>query len=149
MASAHLVVGLATTALFAAATLVGAWSWARRRAGSVFWAVLRAGQVALVVQVVLGGLLLLAGRRTTDLHLVYGLLPLGVSFAAEQLRVSAAQTVLDARGLASSQAVGELADAEQRAVVLAILRRELGVMTLAAGVITALALRAGAVSGGL
>ena len=149
MTSAHLVVGLATTGLFAAATLFGAWSWIRRRPGSAFWPILRAGQAALVVQAVLGGVLLLAGRRTTDLHLVYGLLPLGVSFAAEQLRVSAAQTVLDARGHASPQAVGELPGHEQRAVVLAILRRELGVMTVAAAVITALLLRAGFVSGGL
>jgi hypothetical protein len=149
MASAHLVVGLATTALFAAATLVGAWSWIRRLPGPAFWPILRVGQAALVVQVVLGGLLLLAGRRTTDLHLVYGLLPLGVSFAAEQLRVSAAQTVLDARGHASPQAVGELPEGEQRALVLVILRRELGVMTVGAGVVTALLLRAGAVSGGL
>jgi hypothetical protein len=149
MASAHLVVGLATIALFAVATLLGAWSWARRRPGRAFWAILRAGQAALVAQVILGGVLLVAGRRTSDLHLVYGLLPLGVSFAAEQLRVSAAHTVLDARGLASPEAVGELPDADQRALVLAILRREVGVMTVAAGVVTALALRAGVVSGGL
>jgi len=149
MTSAHLVVGLATIVLFAAATLLGAWSWIRRRPGPVFWPMLRTGQAGLVVQALLGGLLLLAGRRTSDLHLVYGLLPLGVSFAAEQLRVSAAQSVLDARGHASPQAVGELPGAEQRALVVAILRRELGVMTVAAAVITALLLRAGFVSGGL
>jgi hypothetical protein len=149
MTSVHLVVGLATTALFAVATGLGAWSWARRRAAPAFWPVLRAGQAALVVQVIVGGLLLLAGRRTTDLHLIYGLLPLGVSFAAEQLRVSAAQTVLDARGHACAEAVGELHEDEQRELVLAILRRELGVMTVAAAVITALLLRAASVAGGL
>ena len=149
MSTVHLVVGLATTALFALATLLGAWSWVRRRPARAFWPLLRAGQAALVVQVILGGLLLLAGRRATDLHLVYGLLPLGVSFAAEQLRVSAAQTVLEARGHASAQAVGELVEDEQRELVLAILRRELGVMTVAAAVITLLLLRAASVAGGL
>jgi len=149
MTSLHLVVGLATTALFACATALGAWGWTRRRPARAFWAVLRAGQAALVAQLILGGLLLLAGRRATDLHLIYGLLPLGVSFAAEQLRVSAAQTVLDARGHPSAQAVGELAEGEQREVVLAILRREVGVMTVAAAVITALLLRAASVAGGL
>lgn len=149
MTSVHLVVGLATTALFALATVLGAWSWVRRRPARTFWAVLRAGQAALVVQVALGGLLLLAGRRTGDLHLIYGLLPLGVSFAAEQLRVSAAQTVLDSRGHASAQAVGELPEADQREVVMAILRREVGAMTIAAAVITALLLRAASVAGGL
>jgi hypothetical protein len=149
VSSFHLVVGLATTALFAVATVLGAWSWARRRPARAFWPVVRAGQAALVVQVILGGLLLLAGRRTTDLHLIYGLLPLGVSFAAEQLRVSAAQTVLDARGHASAQAVDELGEDEQRELVVAILRRELGVMTIAAAVIIALLLRAGSVAGGL
>ena len=149
MSTVHLVVGLATTALFALATLLGAWSWVRRRPARAFWPLLRAGQAALVVQVILGGLLLLAGRRAADLHLIYGLLPLGVSFAAEQLRVSAAQTVLDARGHASAQAVGELRDDEQRELVLAILRRELGVMTVAAAVITLLLLRAASVAGGL
>ena len=149
MTSAHLVVGLATAALFGLATVLGAWSWARRRSAGAFWPLLRAGQAALAVELLLGGLLLLAGRRTTDLHLIYGLLPLGVSFAAEQLRVSAAQTVLDARGHASAQAVGELPEEDQRELVLAILRRELGVMTVAAAVVTILLLRAASVAGGL
>ncbi|MFL5819557.1 MAG: hypothetical protein ACJ76S_02600 [Solirubrobacteraceae bacterium] len=149
MSTAHLVVGLMAIVLFAAAALVGGWRWMRRRPGPGFWPVLRAGQAALVVQAALGGLLLLAGRRTTDLHLVYGLLPLGVSFAAEQLRVSAAQTVLDTRGHDSARAVGGLPEHEQRALVHAIVRRELGVMTVAAAIITALLLRAGFGSGGL
>ena len=36
--------------------------------------------------------------------------------------------MLDARGLADAQAVGALAADEQRSVVLAIVRREIGVM---------------------
>ena len=51
-----------------------------------------------------------SGTSRPSLHLLYGVLPLLVSFIAEQLRVSAAQMVLDARGFESAQAVGELPD---------------------------------------
>jgi hypothetical protein len=61
---------------------------------------------------------------------------------AEQFRVTSAETVLEARGLEDAAAVGRLDEAGQRSVVLAILRRELGVVALAAGVVAFLALRA-------
>jgi hypothetical protein len=61
---------------------------------------------------------------------------------AEQLRVISAQTILDRRALADAQAVGELPEAEQRAVVAEIVRRELGVMAISALVVVFLALRA-------
>jgi hypothetical protein len=65
-----------------------------------------------------------------------------VSFLAEQLRLASAQMVLDARGFASAQEVGALPDDEQRSVVVAILRREVGVMTLSALVVVGLLARA-------
>ncbi len=40
--------------------------------------------------------------------MLYGLLPLLVSFMAEQLRVASAQMVLDSRGFESAAEVGEL-----------------------------------------
>jgi hypothetical protein len=108
-----------------------------------FWVLVRGAQAALLGYVVLVGVLLATGRRPgDDLFYVYALLPLGVSFVAEQLRIVAADTVLAARGLADAQAVGELAEAGQRSVVTAILRRELGAMTLAALVIAGLLVRA-------
>ena len=122
---------------------LGAWRWWRVETSPWFWRLLRAAQVVLGLEVALGGAMLLAGRESPDdLHLVYGLLPLGVSFAAEQLRVSAAETVLDSRGHESAHAVGRAPEAEQRAVVAAIMRREIVVMTVTALVIVALALRA-------
>jgi hypothetical protein len=136
-------------ALFTAAGLLGAWRWWQVRTSVWFWRLVRAAQVALAVQVVLGGLLLATGHEPPSLHLVYGLLPVGVSFVAEQLRVAAAQTVLDARGLPDAAAVGRLAEDEQRSVVTAILRREMGAMTLACLFIAGLVIRAGFVSGGL
>ena len=74
--------------------------------------------------------------------MIYGLLPLAVSFVGEQLRISSAQMVLDARGFESAEEVGKLPKDEQQAVVTAIMQRELGVMTLAALVIVVLVARA-------
>jgi hypothetical protein len=65
-----------------------------------------------------------------------------VAFLAEQLRLASAQMVLDARGYESARAVGELPEDEQQSVVVSILRREIGVMALAALVVVALLARA-------
>ena len=107
-----------------------------------FWWLLRSSQVAIVVEAALGGILLLLGHKSPGLHTLYGVLPLFVSFVAEQLRVSTAQMVLDKGGFESAQAVGALPEAEQRAMVVTIMRREIGVMALAALVNTALLARA-------
>jgi hypothetical protein len=138
----HEALGYALVGLFTAVALLGGWLWWRSRTSRTFWAALRVGQALLIVQAGAGGVLLLTGRNVGSLHLLYGLLPLGISFVAEGMRVAAAATVLDARGHESAQAVGELPEADQLAVVTAILRRELGVMTVAAAVIAALAVRA-------
>jgi len=115
-----------------------------------FWRLVRCAQVALVVEAALGGVLLGAGRQpASELHYVYGLLPLAVSFVAEQLRVASAETVLAAADLESPAAVEALPEERQRSLVVAIVRREIGVMTLAALVIVALALRAEFGAGGI
>ena len=150
MTAVHLVLGVATMVLFGVAGLLGAWRWWRVQTSVWFWRLLRGAQAVLGVQVVTGGVLLALGREPADgLHLLYGLLPVGVSFVAEQLRIAAASTVLDARGLEDAEAVGRLPEEAQRSVVVAILRRELGVMTLAALFIAGLAIRAGLLSSGL
>lgn len=143
----HLVVGVLSIALMSGAGLWGAWCWYRVRTSSLFWRLLRIGQGVIVVQVALGGVLLLIGYRQKSLHVIYGLLPLAVSFIGEQLRIAAAQSVLDKRGFASAEAVGELPEAEQRAVVISIMQRELGVMVLAALVIVVLLIRAAGTAG--
>ena len=89
------------------------------------------------------GALAAAGHYSSErLFYLYALLPLAVAFVAEQLRVASAQTILDQRGLADAHAVGELPEDEQRALVAAIVRREIGVMALSALVVVFLALRA-------
>jgi hypothetical protein len=132
--------GLAT--LTAMAALLGAWRWYRVEPSRAFWALARSGQVAAGAQAVVAGVLALSGFEPADgLFWLYALLPVAVSFVAEQLRLASAQTVLDARGIEDAQAVGRLAQAAQRSVVLAIVRREIGVMAVAMAVIAFLALR--------
>jgi hypothetical protein len=108
---------------------------------------LRTAQAVVVLQVALGGVLVATGRKPPGLHVLYGALPLLVAVIAEQLRAASAQMVLDARGLESSQAVAKLPADEQRALVVAIIQRELGVMVLAALVVVVLLLRAAQTAG--
>jgi hypothetical protein len=142
MKPVHLVVGILCIALVGGAGVWGAWCWYSVRQTRLFWQLLRAGQVAVVVEAALGGVLVLLGHKEPSLHLLYGLLPLGISFVAEQLRIASAQMILDSRGFESSAAVGALPETEQRVVVVAILQRELGVMVAAALVMLALLIRA-------
>ena len=97
---------------------------------------------AATAALLVAGVGAVTGYDPDGLFWLYALLPIAVSFVAEQLRLTAAQSVLDARDLEDAAAVGELDEAGQRSVVLAILRREMGVMTLAALVVVFLALRA-------
>jgi hypothetical protein len=146
----HLALGTLLILLNLAAGGLGAWCWWRVDPSVVFWPLLRAAQVAIVAQVLLGALLLALGHRPDDdLHILYGVLPLAVSFIAEQLRIGSADAILAARDLDSAQDVGELPDDEQRVVVLSIVRREMGVMAVACLVVVALAVRAAMTSGGL
>jgi hypothetical protein len=143
----HIVIGSVAIALSAGAAVWGGWCWWRSAPAKWFWRLLRTAQVAIVVEVALGGVLLLLGKKAPSLHYVYGLLPIAVSFIGEQLRISAATMILDARGLENAQAVGTLPADEQRAVVVSIVRREVGVMALAAFVMVILLARAAMTAG--
>ena len=126
----------------AAAGGAGAWRWWRVDPVRWVWPLLRAAQVVAGVQALWAAILLVAGfDPDDDLFWLYTLLPVAVGFVAEQLRIAAAEQVLEQRGLPDAQAVGDLDEAGQRSVVTAILRRELGVMTAAALVSAFLALR--------
>lgn len=150
MATVHLIVGVAVVVINLAAGLLGAWHWARVEPSVLFWRLLRAGQAALLAQVLLGALLLVLGHEAKgDLHILYGILPLAISFVAEQLRIGSAEAILHGRGFSSSQEVGELPPDDQRVVVLSIVRREVGVMTVSCFVVVALALRAAGEAGAI
>jgi hypothetical protein len=143
VAGALVVAGLNTLP-----ALWGGWLWCRggpanRRSANAFWVMLRVGQGSAVVLALAVGSLAATGKQPSDqLFYLYALLPLAVAFVAEQLRVASAQTILDQRGLADAKAVGGLPDVEQRGLVAEIVRREIGVMALAALVVVFLALRA-------
>ena len=146
------IVGVATALalLSGLAALVGGWSWWRVSPSRAFAPLLRAAQVAAVVLAALAGVAAALGHRPDDgLFWVYALTPVAVGFVAEQLRVLSAETVLDARDIPNAQALGERPEAEQRAVALAIIRRETGIMALACLVICFLAFRALGTAGGL
>jgi hypothetical protein len=145
---------LALAALNALPALLGGLCWYRGAAADsaparAFWVLLRVAQGGAVLYALAVGVLAVAGHSPTErLFYLYALLPLAVSFVAEQLRLASAQTILDQRELASAAEVGRLPESEQLAVVGAIVHRELGVMTLSALVVAFLALRAAATAHG-
>jgi hypothetical protein len=143
MAELHLVVGVAVLATNLVAGVWGAVAWLTNRASVAFWYILRTAQVTVVAQVLLGALLLTLGREADEpLHYMYGSAPLLVNLFAEGMRAGAAQ-----RELPEGVAFETLGAAEQRAIALRIVRREMGVMTIAALLIVAFAFRAAQVSG--
>jgi hypothetical protein len=138
----HIALGVALIAVNAVAGLWGTWGWWRHRHVAGFWPMLRVGQGLVLLQAVDGAVLLALGHDLPELHLIYGLVPIGVSFIAEQLRLAAADTVLAQRGLEGRPDVEALPAAEQRALVRAIVRREMGVMASSALVVALLGVRA-------
>jgi hypothetical protein len=134
------VAALAVNALAAAGAGVAWLRWSPARPA---WLLVRAGQVAAGALAVVAGVALVAGFSPRDgLFWLYAVLPVVISFVAEQLKVASAETVLEQYDLEDAKAVGRLPAEQQRGVVLAILRREVGVMAVAAAVIAFLALRA-------
>jgi hypothetical protein len=138
----HIVLGVGVIVVNAAAGAWGGWCWWRGVTARGFWPLLRAGQALLIAEAVDGAVLVLMGETLPHLHLIYGLVPLGVSFLAEQLRLAAADTVLQHHGLEGRAQVAALSEAEQRGLVLEIVRREMGVMAAAAAVVALMAVRA-------
>lgn len=143
MTGLHAGLGIALVVVNLAAGIVGGIAWWQVRPSRLFWPLLRAGQLLVVLVAALGGVLYAQGHELDDLHLIYGLMPVGISFVAEQLRLASAQAVLDQRGLESSRDVATRPEREQRSIVRAIVRREIGVMAASALVVATLGLRAG------
>jgi heme A synthase len=138
----HIAVGVLLIALNLAAGLVGGIAWYRDRPSIPFWYLLRSAQVAVFLQALLGGLLVVTDHEPEEgLHYLYGILPLVVSFIAEGARLDAAQREvgdLDPESLTAD---------EQESLALAIVRREMGIMAVSCGVIFFLGLRAAGTSG--
>jgi heme A synthase len=138
----HIAVGFSVIALNLAAGVIGGMAWYRNRPSIAFWYLLRVAQVSVFVQALLGGLLVVTNHEAPDdLHYVYGILPLVVSFIAEGARTGAAQRELGETDFESLPAE------TQEAIALQIVRREMGIMAVSCGVIFFLALRAAFTSG--
>ncbi len=139
MVGLHLILGVT---VIAANLLAGAWgaaAWYWRKPSVGFWYVLRFAQLAVVLQVAIGGLLLLLGEAAADLHYVYGVLPLLISLLAEGARSTASEHELEGLDFES------LPRERQGAIASAIVRRETGIMAVSALVIVGLTLRAAAI----
>ena len=142
MPEVHLVVGCALIVLNLVAGAVGGVAWFRDRPSVPFWYLLRGAQVAVVLQAFLGALLVVTNHEPPDdLHYLYGIAPLLVSFLAEGARAGAAQREL---GETDFEA---LPTERQESIALAIVRREMGTMAVSCWVIFFLALRAASTSG--
>ena len=96
MTAFHIALGVALIAVNAVAGLYGAFAWWRHVNAPGFWPLLRIGQALVLIEALDGVILLLLGKELPPLHLIYGLVPIAVSFVAEQLRLTAAETVLAA-----------------------------------------------------
>jgi heme A synthase len=142
MLGIHIAVGICLIGLNLAAGVLGGVAWFRKRTSVPFWYLLRGAQVSVFVQALLGMLLVVTGHEPKEeLHYLYGILPLAVSFVAEGARFGAAEREL---GDVDPESMPE---AERQEVVMAILRREMGIMVVSCWVIFFLALRAATTSG--
>jgi heme A synthase len=138
----HIAVGVLLITLNGAAFAVGGTAWFRDRPSIQFWYLLRAAQVSVFAQALIGGLMVLTGYEQDDgLHYLYGILPLVVSFIAEGARADAAHREIGETDYES------LPVPEKETIALAIVRREMGIMAVSCGVILFLGLRAAGTSG--
>ncbi len=145
MTGAAQIAAIVCAAVNLAAGGVGSWAWWRGTggaAGRAFWPLCRAGQITAGALAALAAVALVSGYDApSSLVYLYLILPIVVSVLAEQLRLAAAQTILDQRGMESAREMEALDEAGQRSIVLAIVGREIGILALAGFVIAFLALR--------
>jgi hypothetical protein len=142
MVGLHIAVGMLLILLNLAAGVIGGWAWFKLRPSVPFWYLLRFAQLAVFVQAALGGLLLVTDHSAKEnLHYLYGILPLVISFIAEGARLGAAQRELGEIDIESFPAEA------QETIAMQIVRREMGIMAVSCIVIFFLAVRAATTSG--
>jgi len=142
MVGLHIAVGMLVILLNLAAGAIGGWAWFKVRPSVPFWYLLRFAQIAVFIQAALGALLLVTGHSAKeDLHYLYGVLPLVISFIAEGARLGAAQRELGELDIES------FPPEAQESIAMQILRREMGIMAVSCTVIFFLAVRAATTSG--
>ena len=140
MPEVHLVVGICLLAANLVAGVWGGYSWLERRPSAGFWYALRIAQATVLLQAFLGLLLVFSGHHASELHILYGVLPLVVSLLAEVVRLGSASQELGDLDIHS------LPPERQTEIALVIVRRDTGIMATACLVIFLLALRAAGTS---
>jgi hypothetical protein len=132
-----MVVGIAVLACNGLAGGLGAVLWVQGWISNWFWYALRAAQVTVVVQALIGFYLLARGAVAPDgLHVAYGVSPLVVTLVSELMRLGAA-----ARQLEGVDDLEALTRNEQVSLARRVALAEIGVMTVGALLILTLALR--------
>jgi hypothetical protein len=120
------------------AAVWGAFAWSRGIPSRAFWYVLRAAQVSVVVQVIIGLALLAEGHRAPDdLHYVYAVIPLIVAVVTEAMRLGASRAELE-------QVDDPDALPRRERILLArrIVLREIGIMTVGVLLVVTMLIRA-------
>lgn len=133
-----------------AAAVLGLALWLLGRPGPLFWWPARLGQgIAAAYAVFCGVYALVEEPPAEGLTWVYILTPIAVSYFAEQLRLVAAQTVLERHGFESATALrasissGDVdGNAFATGIAHEVVLREMAVVAIASGVIAFLAWRA-------
>ncbi len=139
----HMVVGAGVIGFNLVAGVWGVSAWLLRKPSVAFWYLLRTAQVFIVLQTILGVSLLLSDHQaSSDLHYLYGLLPLPLMLMTEMMRVGAAQKVVGDTDYAN------MPEEDARELAMQIFIAETRVMALGCLIIAALALRAATTSGG-
>jgi hypothetical protein len=139
MKDVHAIAGIATLALNALAAVWGGVAWARRDPSVSFWPVLRVAQASVVVEVLLGVVLLVQGRKPPDsLHYVYAVAPLVIALVTEAMRADAARREVDSL----EGDPEELPHREKVLLARRVVVREIGIMTVGVILVVTLLLRA-------
>jgi len=136
-----MAVGIAVLATNLAAAVWGGIAWIRRIPSVIFWYLLRVAQGVVILQVALGLFLLIGqGKRaSSDLHYLYGVSLLVIALVAEAFRAGVAQRELDRREIDD---VDALERRDQVLLARAVVRNEMGIMTISVIAVVTLALRA-------
>jgi hypothetical protein len=139
-----MAVGIGLIALNLIAGIWGITAWLTRKPSVWFWHLLRGAQIFVVLQTILGVSLLLSDHKaSSDLHYLYGLLPLPIMLITEMMRIGAAQKVV------GDIEYEKLPEEDARALAMQIFIAETRVMALGCLIIAALAFRAATTAGAL
>jgi hypothetical protein len=136
-----MAVGIAVLATNFAAAVWGSVAWLRRIPSVIFWYLLRVAQGVVILQVALGLFLLIGQGKRADsgLHYLYGVALLVIALVAEAFRAGVAAREIEKREI---EDIETLERRDQVLLARAVVRNEMGIMTISVIAVVTLALRA-------